>query len=173
MNKSEFLQESLSFQHGEMVFVAGPDLGSVVDVLEETVDYIEANSSSSAILFDSSSVVLYPERRHHFVVNQDNDGPGVVQARSWEYVHVVSQGSFVSLVAHELSEEDPSLSLAVNVVLDLHRIPDPVEVPQGASRAYAWPGGLSNPGFREMVPFVDLMYHFSPPDSFTYIKRRG
>lgn len=176
ISKPEWLSEALTFSHGDMVLVSGPDLSAIEDVLEETVDHIESNTSNSAILFDGRSTVLYPERKYHFIVNQDNPPGGVVHARLWEFVKVSSVGSFVSLVANEFdrSKLRRSFGLAEDVVMDLHEVPNPIDVPQGGSRSYSSPGGIRSVGFREMIPFVDRIYYYdSVSESFTFIKMRS
>jgi hypothetical protein len=111
MTRSEFITNSIAFPTGSMVVVSGKTLSAVMDLLNDAKTEIETQTSNPVLVFDAKETVLYDQRGHEYDVEA---------ARIFEYVKVISSGTFVVLVANEHDRDAPGANAygKRNVIID-------------------------------------------------------
>jgi hypothetical protein len=139
-----------------LTVVSGQDIDVVLGLLEDAADAIDLIPMKQALVFDSLSTFIYPQRWYIEFSKEP---------RLWEYVKITSAGTFVVLVGNEFDpdsqEHNPRPTfLAADVVRNLMDqtlaqdrfvTEKNLKVPLAHSRLY---------GIREIFPFVNNVYFY-------------
>jgi hypothetical protein len=159
MTTADFINEALGFAIGKIVVVSGRDGEAVFQFLSLQVKPAIEGTGKAAFVYDSRSNMFFQGRDFRKDVNE---------ARIWEFMSLMAEGSAVLLVSNEFDPADPKqnrtpASLEVDVMLDIFKSSQVDGLMMGYSRRY----GIT----RELFPFISKVYFYDiPMANITFIK---
>jgi hypothetical protein len=162
MTKSEFIEEAKSFSTGSMVVVSGKDIAAVMQLLNDAASTIESTTPNQALVFNAKETVLYTQRYYE----TDTE-----QARLFEFIKVVSSGTFVSLVGNEFDRDATGANrwgkrnVATDTCLDIYDAYKVKDIRAAFSPLY----GIT----REIWAFMTHLYHYDTgTEIVTFVKNQ-